>query len=208
MAYIVKCLVLALSTFALILQCNPEAMSNKQDRIPDNKNEQLLLGIADSLIATIPIIQDDYFMHIDNLLLTDGLEISKEHISSLLKQDIGIIFPRGIKVQPTDIDKRFSPRIKMFLIGKWSTSANYFYYLLKCMFDNGIYVYLLSVNDNLVDNADMISYYCQNNEHISYCDEGESTYSLMSIKQSESIIIYSIDKFNNKQVIRKITLQH
>ncbi len=168
-----------------------------------NTNESFL-GFSDSLMKALPVVPDDYLISGSHIQEREGLELVEEDKCKLLTSGIGIIFPKGIKVNSSDIKNRFAPRIKMFLIGRWIVSESINYYLLKCLFDGGLFVYLLPVKDSSVFDSALIAYSLieRENEEDIICGDSVVEQALMSVRCSDTVTVYSVKKDMNLHVER------
>ena len=143
--------------------------------------------IPDSLIASAPILPDDYLTDEENLRSGAGLQLGREVTRTLILADKGICFPKGIIPDKYDFENIFLPRIHLYLAGLWNVSDSLECFIIKwenwvdgLKDDNGVY-YLVLVNRegvlrswciaNVIDSSKDIEMWCEddNADNTEYC---------------------------------------
>ena len=175
----------------LLLSCINSGNRDRSAPI-DNSPHVPLFCLPDSALQNIPVLSDTFFLKIDNIQ-SDGLLLSKSAKEYLIKQDIGVVFPRGFKVNQYDLQIMYLPEINLFLLGKWEM-ANTDAYVVKYIKAKESVIELIAItviNNQAVD-AKMIALI--DNGDCAYCDKssGLGTAILPAKQTSSSIAIYSI----------------
>ncbi|MBQ9887732.1 MAG: hypothetical protein IJM41_00605 [Bacteroidales bacterium] len=189
----------------LFVQCN-FGRNNQDGESHDvqSRNEDLM-GVSDSILRTVPIIPDLFFSDEKNIIAIKGVELSSDIVEDLLKMDIGIVFPRGIKISPYDIKTIYAPRFKMSIIGRWELLEGIDSFLLKCedIKEKGIFICLMTVRESVIKDACDIA--ITQNDSALYGDQDLKGPTLAE-KKNNDVIIYSFNAHNERQDIRKIWL--
>lgn len=68
---------------------------------------------------SISILPDTLFVSERNLFNIVGEEIKPDEVSSIIKSNVGVIFPKGFHINQYDLEKRFLPKIHLYIVGKW-----------------------------------------------------------------------------------------
>ena len=155
-----------------------------------------VMGLADSTLYALPIIPDSFFTDKKNIRSAQGIGIDNQEMESLLNQQVGILIPKGIVIKSYDIKNNLLPHITMSLIGKWVLSKECDAYLLKCFFDGGVFIYLVSVKEMKIIDSALVAQTdsdLRQNEYIAFCDEGYSETDLFSEKKGYSVFVFSLD---------------
>ena len=150
MAYPLKNLhiiVIILLSPVLFAQCNFGRNNQEGESLGVQSRNVDLMGVSDSILRTVPIIPDLFFSDEKNIIAIKGVVLSSDMVEDLLKMDIGIVFPRGIKISPYDIKTIYAPRFKMSIIGRWELLEGIDSFLLKCedIKEKGIFICLITV---------------------------------------------------------------
>lgn len=155
-----------------------------------------VLGLTDSTLFALPIIPDNFLTDRDNMISDQGIEIDNQEMESLLNRHVGILIPKGIDINPCDINNNLISHIKMSIIGKWVLSDACDSYLLKCVFDGGVFIYLISLKERMIIDSVLIAQTdsnWRNNEYIAFCEDGYSGSDLFSEKKGPSVFVFSYE---------------
>lgn len=129
-----------------------------QDNVLNNRIDTVEKTIYDS--RSISILPDTLFASESNLFNIVGKEIEPEEVYSIIKSNVGVIFPKGFHINQYDLEKRFLPKIHLYIVGKWILTKQNDTIVIMDVSDDEIEsrdFYLLSVDQDSIKDAILLA---------------------------------------------------
>ena len=153
-----KTLVLLLIMSMVINSCN-----NTRDANAKISGSTLKLDIADSVLASLPVLSDNCFLKETTLKKLKGWELDRDNARQLVFGSIGIFYPKGEEVGQYEkwrFDFEVLPKYHLYLIGKWETKDSVNILFISERYPSSDYsalVYLLTEKDGVIKDATVVA---------------------------------------------------